>query len=179
MNFQADVTVTMSVVTTAASPVIPTQQTIHPMTPIVELRLLRILTLLNTKMQTLLFLTLQMLRKYLHLIVVGAVVTILVRDVMQKPPQFVRQTNSEPWRHDWEEKPVIMVMQLEWFNTRSIRMPIVHISNLMSLLVRTTMSHLIPQVTNRSRAGRSEMRQIECVDCLFRGDHRWNDDSAI
>ena len=27
MNFQADVTVTMSVVTTAASPVIPTQQT--------------------------------------------------------------------------------------------------------------------------------------------------------
>jgi hypothetical protein len=96
MNFQADVTVTMSVVTTAASPVIPTQQTIHPMTPIVELRLLRILTLLNTKMQTLLFLTLQMLRKYLHLIVVGAVVTILVRDVMQKPPQFVRQTNSEP-----------------------------------------------------------------------------------
>jgi hypothetical protein len=96
MNFQADVTVTMFVVTTAASPVIPTQQTIHPMTPIVELRLLRILTSLNTKMQTLLFLTLQMLRKYLHLIVVGAVVTILVREVMQKPPQFVRQTNSEP-----------------------------------------------------------------------------------
>ena len=96
MNFQADVTVTMSVVTTAAKPVIPTEQTLHPMTPIVELRLLRILTSLNTKMQTLLFLSLQMLRKYLHLIVVGAVVTILVRDVMQKPPQFVRQTNSEP-----------------------------------------------------------------------------------
>jgi hypothetical protein len=96
MNFQADVTVTLSVVTTAASPVIPTQQTIHPMTPIVEPRLLRRLTSLNTKMQTLLFLILQMLRNCLHLIVVGVAVTILVLDVMQKPPQFVRQTNSEP-----------------------------------------------------------------------------------
>jgi hypothetical protein len=74
-------------VTTAASTVTPTQQT---MTPIVKLRLLLIPTSSDT-MRTLLFLPRQMLRYYLHLIVVGAVVAILTLDVTQLPPQFVQQ----------------------------------------------------------------------------------------
>jgi hypothetical protein len=54
-EFVADVAVEMAVVTTAVGTIPPTQQTIHPTTPIVKLRLLQIPTSSNT-MRTPLFL---------------------------------------------------------------------------------------------------------------------------